>query len=123
MAHTPMTSSPMYWTGSPRRWPPGPGVPPATACSPQSPKPRQHRCFSPVPWRPERADFLCLGALLTPPGGVGDPRVLLQAAVAVSLDGGVVDEHVGGPVVRGDEAVALVGVEPFDGAFSHVLLP
>src|SRR5207342_82535 len=72
--------------------------------------------------RSERADFLGLRALLPPPGGVGDPLVLLQAAEAVSLDGRVMDEHVGGSVVRGDEAVALVGVEPLDGAFSHVLL-
>jgi hypothetical protein len=76
----------------------------------------------PARWQSERADFLCLGALLSPTGGVGDPLVLLQAAEAVSLDGGVMDEHVGGSVVGGDEAVALVGVEPLDSAFSHVLL-
>ena len=68
----------------------------------------------PARWRSERADFLGLGALLPPPGGVGDPLVLLQATEAVSLDGGVMDEHVGGPVVGGDKAVALVGVEPLD---------
>src|SRR5580693_8660745 len=72
--------------------------------------------------RSDRADFLGLGALLPPPGGVGNPLVLLQAAEAVSLDGRVMDEHVGGSVVGGDKAVALVGVEPLDGAFSHVLL-
>src|SRR5580700_4424442 len=70
----------------------------------------------------ERADFLCLGALLSPSGGVDDPLVLLQAAEAVSLDRRVMNEHVSGPVVGGDETVALVGVEPLDSAFSHVLL-
>src|SRR5207247_11318475 len=84
--------------------------------------PGSQKAPGPVRWRLERADFLGLGALLPPPGGVGDPLVVLQAAEAVSLDGGVMDEHVGGSVVRGDEAVALVGVEPLDGAFSHVLL-
>src|SRR5579864_1138573 len=76
----------------------------------------------PARWRSERVDFLCLGALLSPSGGVGDPLVLLQATEAVSLDGRVMDEHVGGSVVGGDKAVALVGVEPLDSAFSHVLL-
>src|ERR1700734_358744 len=71
-------------------------------------------------WRSDRADFLGLRALLPASGGVGHPLVVLQAAEAVSLDGGVMDEHVGGSVVGGDEAVALVGVEPLDGAFSHV---
>src|SRR6266404_5794045 len=84
--------------------------------------PGSQQAPGPARWRSERADFLRLGALLPPTGGVGDPLILLQAAEAVRLDGRVMDEHVGGSVVGGDEAVALVGVEPLDGAFSHVLL-
>src|SRR6266487_2683986 len=41
-----------------------------------------------------------------------------KAAVAIRLDGGEVDEDVPATVDR-DEAVALVRVEPFDGALSH----
>src|SRR6202012_5705903 len=54
--------------------------------------------------------------------GVLNTLVLGQGAEAVDLDGGVVDEDVGGAVVRGDEAVALVRVEPLHGALRHVLL-
>ena len=45
--------------------------------------------------------------------------VLVERAVAVGLDGGVVDEHVL-PAVHGDEAVALLVVEPLHGALCHV---
>src|SRR5580658_9112381 len=86
------------------------------------PGPGSQKAPGPVRRRLERADFLCLGTLLSPPSGVADPLVVLQAAEAVSLDSRVMDEHVGGSVVGGDEAVALVGVEPLDSAFSHVLL-
>src|SRR5215467_1989651 len=47
-----------------------------------------------------------------------DPLALLQAAVAIHHDGGVVHEHVPATVDR-DEAVPLVRVEPLDGALSH----
>src|SRR5206468_2315930 len=47
-----------------------------------------------------------------------DPLPLLEAAVAIHLDGGEVHEHVPTTVDR-DEAVALVRVEPLDGALSH----
>jgi hypothetical protein len=47
-----------------------------------------------------------------PGDGVLDPLVVLEAVVAVSLDGGVVDEDVGRAVVGGDEPVALGRVEP-----------
>src|SRR5450755_4555220 len=75
------------------------------------------------PERPglERADLLGLRALRALAGGEVDPLVLLEAAEAVSLDGGVVNEDVGGAVVRGNEAVTLVGVKPLHGALSHVL--
>src|SRR5260370_32042914 len=48
-----------------------------------------------------------------------DPLALLQAAVAIHQDGAVVHEHVPATVDR-DEAVALVRVEPLDGALSHL---
>src|SRR3954468_8132278 len=45
--------------------------------------------------------------------------VLVQAAVAVAGDGGVVDEEVLTTVVRGDEPEALFGVEPLHRALRH----
>src|SRR6266704_1820028 len=51
--------------------------------------------------------------------GVLDPLVVLEAVVAVSLDGGVVDEDVGCAVVGGDETIALVRVEPLHCSLSH----
>ena len=71
----------------------------------------------------ERANLLSLRTLRALAGGEVDPLVLLQAAEAVSLDSGVVNEDVGGAVVWGDEAVTLVGVKPLHGALSHVLSP
>src|SRR5882757_3437604 len=47
-----------------------------------------------------------------------DPLPLFETAVAIHLDGGEVHEHVPATVDR-DEAVALVRVEPLDGALSH----
>src|SRR5216683_1886489 len=47
-----------------------------------------------------------------------DPLAFFEAAVAIRLDGREVDEDVPTTVDR-DEAVALVRVEPFDGALSH----
>ena len=44
----------------------------------------------------------------------GDRRALAQRVVAGRLNGGQVAEHVIGPVLRLQEAVALVGMEPFD---------
>src|SRR5215468_11539233 len=73
--------------------------------------------------RLDRLDLLGLRALGAPAGGVLDPLVLLKGAVTVSLDGGVVNEDVVGAVVRGDETVPLVSVEPLHGALSHVPSP
>src|SRR5262249_22177535 len=70
----------------------------------------------------QRVNLFGLRALGTAPRGVLDPLILLEGAEAVHLDGGVVDEDVGRAVVRGDEAVALVRVEPLHGALRHVLL-
>ena len=41
-----------------------------------------------------------------------DPLVLFEGAEAASLDLRVVDKHVGGTVLRGDEAEPLLRVEP-----------
>src|SRR5580698_4963093 len=68
----------------------------------------------------ERLNLLSLRALRPPASGVLDALVLLEAAVAVGKDCGVVNEDVGGAVVRGDEDVPLVSVEPLHGALSHV---
>ena len=59
---------------------------------------------------------------LGPRPAVLNPLVLLEGAEAVDLDGGVVDEDVGRAIVRGDETIALVRVEPLHGALRHVLL-
>ncbi len=46
------------------------------------------------------------------------PLAVFEAAVPIHLDGGVVNEEVIS-AVYGDEAVALLGVEPLHGALSH----
>src|ERR1700735_5087372 len=70
--------------------------------------------------RLDRANLLGLRALGALAGGELDPLVLCKTAETVSLDGGVVNEDVGGAVVGGDETVALVSVEPLHSALSHV---
>ena len=52
-----------------------------------------------------------------------DRLVVLQALQAGGLDGGDVDEDVLATVSGLDEAVALLGVEPLDGALSHAGQP
>src|SRR2546429_7150970 len=47
--------------------------------------------------------------------------VFLERTVAAALDLGVVDEEVLRAVVRGDEAEALVTVEPFHSSLCHLL--
>ena len=44
---------------------------------------------------------------------------LVQRAVARGVDGGVVDEHVRAAAVLGDEAKALLSVEPLNGSLCH----
>src|SRR3954452_16008687 len=56
--------------------------------------------------------FLALGDLEL------DSLALFEALVAVGLDGAVVDEDVTA-AIHGDEAVALLGVEPLDRALCH----
>src|SRR5690242_5260958 len=48
-----------------------------------------------------------------------DLLVLVEGLVALRLDGRVVNEDVIAAVLLGDEAEALLGVEPLDGALSH----
>lgn len=56
----------------------------------------------------ERADLLRPRALGAPGDGVLDSLIVLEAAVAVGLDGGLVEEDVWRAVVGGDEPIALV---------------
>src|SRR5690348_17352376 len=72
--------------------------------------------------RSDGPDLVGLRALGAAAGRVLDPLVFLEAAVAINLDGGVVDEDIGSAVVGGDEAVTLVGVEPLHFALSHYFL-
>src|SRR5487761_1357745 len=71
----------------------------------------------------DRADLLGLRALLALACGVLDSLVVREAAVAVRLNGRVVNEDIGRAVVRGDETEALVRVEPLHCALSHLLSP
>src|SRR3954465_14083593 len=70
----------------------------------------------------ERANLLRLRALLALGDLELDPLVLFQSAVAARLDGREVDEHVSPPAVDGDEAEALVCVEPLHGSLRHAEL-
>src|SRR5690349_17205777 len=64
--------------------------------------------------RVDQAWRTCFGqrAYGIPPSHRLDPLPFLDAALAVRLDGGAVNEDIASAVVRGDEAEALVGVEP-----------
>jgi hypothetical protein len=68
----------------------------------------------------DRADLLGLRTLGPASNGVLDSLVVLEAAVTVNLDSGVVDEDVGRAVVWGDETVPLVRVEPLHCSLSHL---
>ena len=46
---------------------------------------------------------------------------LVQALEAIGLDCLPMDEDISAATIDGDEAEALVGVEPFDGALCHEL--
>src|SRR5207342_2876531 len=69
----------------------------------------------------ERADVLRLWALLALGHGELDPLVIFEAAEPGRADRRVVDEDVGTPVVWGDEAEPLLGVEPLHSALNHLL--
>jgi hypothetical protein len=69
----------------------------------------------------ERADLFGLRALAALASGELDPLVLFETAEAFRLNCGVMNENVSGAVVRGDEAITFVGVEPLYGSLRHVL--
>src|SRR5690606_23915015 len=73
--------------------------------------------------RSQRADVLRLRALRTLRDVELDLLVLVQRAVAARLDGRVVGEHVSAAVLGGDEAEALLSVEPLHGSNSHSKTP
>src|SRR5258705_13884667 len=70
----------------------------------------------------DQADLLRLRALLTLRDLELHALTVFQRLVAFHLDGGEVDENVLPPVNR-DETVALLAVEPLDGALCHGALP
>src|SRR4051812_218219 len=82
--------------------------------------PRPLTCVYPA--GSDRADVLRLRALLALRGVELDALVLVEALVAGSGDGGVVDEHVLAAVIGSDEAEALLAVEPLHSALCHVVL-
>src|SRR4051812_36040796 len=51
---------------------------------------------------------------------VGDLRAFGERAEAAAADRGVVDEQIAATVIRGDEAVALLVVEPLDRSGRHM---
>src|SRR5215469_1836283 len=73
--------------------------------------------------RPTGSDRLQVGrrhlALLAAFQVEADLLAFIQAAEAGTFDGRDMDEHVLRSVARLDEAVALLGIEPFDRAFGH----
>src|SRR5882724_606521 len=76
----------------------------------------------PMRRRSDWLDVLGLGALGTRAGGELHPLVFLEATVTVSLNNGVVNKDVTCSVIRGDEPIALVGVEPLHSTLSHFVL-
>src|SRR4051794_27854645 len=71
----------------------------------------------------QRGDVDGLRALVAGLGVEGNLRALSQRLEAVGVDAGVVDEEVLAALVRGDEAEALVVVEPLHGSGSHDFPP
>src|SRR5918995_2634526 len=71
----------------------------------------------------DRADVHRLGALVARLFLVLDLRVLGERLEALPVDARVVDEEVTIAVVRRDESVALLVVEPLDGSGRHVPAP
>ena len=73
--------------------------------------------------RSEGTDALRLQALWALSDVELDALAVLKGAVAVGLDGGVMDENVLVLTVNGDEAEALVSVEPLNGSLCHGVVP
>ena len=67
------------------------------------------------------SDSYCLGSFSSLLNVELNTLVFLERTMAASLDLGVVDEEVLRAVVRGDEAEALVTVEPFHSSLCHLL--
>src|SRR4051794_41325059 len=72
--------------------------------------------------RSDGADVLRLRALRALRDVELDLLVLVEGLVALRLDGRVVHEDVVAAVLLRNEAEALLGVEPLDGALSHARL-
>src|ERR1700758_5039103 len=102
-------------------------IPPAPGTEPH----RRAACKEPGTWKQVPGPCgRCPAARLNSPHGLGlraavalrdlefDPLAFFKAAVTIRLDSRKVNEDVPTTVDR-DEAVALVRVEPFDGALSH----
>src|SRR5271156_6716521 len=71
----------------------------------------------------QRADVLRLRALLTLGRVELDLLVLVEGPVTRARDRGEVDENVRRSVIGGDEAIALVGVEPLHCSCCHQTYP
>src|SRR5690606_15897378 len=71
----------------------------------------------------DHLDVRCLHALGAALCIEGDLLVLFEAAVSAAVDRAEVREQVGRAVIGSDEAEALVGVEPFDDASGHDVIP
>src|SRR5882757_5381055 len=69
--------------------------------------------------RSDRANVLRLRTLRALRDVELDLLVLVERLVAIGLNGRVVNEDVVAAVLLGDEAEALLGVEPLNGALSH----
>ena len=67
----------------------------------------------------EGADVVCLRPLLALAEFEGHSLSLLEGFVPAAFDGGVVDEDVLSALVGGDEAVALLTVEPLHNSLRH----
>src|SRR5215210_4028535 len=70
----------------------------------------------------ERRHVDGLGALVPGLSVVGNLRALGQRLESAGVDAAVMDEEVLASLVRGDEAEALVVVEPLDGSGGHACL-
>ena len=89
---------------------------------PEPPKGPRPRCLKPcgVPVL-DGGDVLRLHSLLTLLGLVGDLGALLEGLEPTAGYPGIVYEEVFAALVRGDKAVAFIGVEPLDCSLGHVL--
>ena len=71
----------------------------------------------------DSGDVLRLHALLATSRLVGDLGALLKGLKPAACYRAVVHEEIIAPVVRGDEAVAFIAVEPLDRSLGHVPEP